>query len=109
MFAIKGGRFITHMKKLRGVETALANLFPSSALALREKIGSILWHLPPNVRFDAERLSEFFVLLRRDARLIGDREIDNQARDVFVYFDNDAKVRAPFDAIRLTKRLTAEC
>ncbi|OFZ21623.1 MAG: hypothetical protein A2X94_00355 [Bdellovibrionales bacterium GWB1_55_8] len=27
-------------------------------------------------------------------------------RDVFVYFDNDAKVRAPFDAISLLKRLT---
>jgi uncharacterized protein YecE (DUF72 family) len=28
-------------------------------------------------------------------------------RDVFVYFDNDAKVRAPFDAMRLTRRLMA--
>jgi uncharacterized protein YecE (DUF72 family) len=27
------------------------------------------------------------------------------ARDVFVYFDNDAKVRAPFDAMSLRKRL----
>jgi len=26
-------------------------------------------------------------------------------RDVYVYFDNDAKVRAPFDAINLMKRL----
>ena len=26
-------------------------------------------------------------------------------RDVFVYFDNDAKVRAPFDALELMKRL----
>lgn len=45
----------------------------------------------------------------RDARLISDRKIDNQARDVFVYFDNDAKGRVPFDAIRLTKRLAAQC
>jgi uncharacterized protein YecE (DUF72 family) len=28
------------------------------------------------------------------------------ARDVYVYFDNDAKVRAPFDAINLIKRLS---
>jgi uncharacterized protein YecE (DUF72 family) len=33
------------------------------------------------------------------------RKIDNQPRDVFIYFDNDAKVHAPFDAIRLAKRL----
>jgi uncharacterized protein YecE (DUF72 family) len=26
-------------------------------------------------------------------------------RDVYVYFDNDAKVRAPFDALRLAERL----
>jgi uncharacterized protein YecE (DUF72 family) len=26
-------------------------------------------------------------------------------RDVYVYFDNDAKVHAPFDAIALARRL----
>jgi uncharacterized protein YecE (DUF72 family) len=41
----------------------------------------------------------------RDAKLVTGRKIDNQRRDVFVYFDNDAKVRAPYDAIRLAKRL----
>lgn len=30
-----------------------------------------------------------------------------EGRDVFVYFDNDAKVYAPFDAIRLADRLRA--
>jgi uncharacterized protein YecE (DUF72 family) len=29
-------------------------------------------------------------------------------RDVYVYFDNDAKVRAPFDAQALRRRLFAE-
>ena len=29
VFAVKGGRFITHMKKLRGVETPLANFYPA--------------------------------------------------------------------------------
>ena len=27
------------------------------------------------------------------------------ARDVYVYFDNDAKVHAPFDAARLAERV----
>jgi uncharacterized protein YecE (DUF72 family) len=35
------------------------------------------------------------------------RDIDNPRRDVFVYFDNDAKVRAPYDAIGLATRLTS--
>src|SRR5436305_13589571 len=65
VFAVKGGRFITHMKKLRGVETALANFFASGLLALREKLGPILWQLPPNLGFDAARLRDFFQLLPR--------------------------------------------
>jgi uncharacterized protein YecE (DUF72 family) len=29
----------------------------------------------------------------------------SEARDVYVYFDNDAKVHAPFDAMRLAERV----
>jgi uncharacterized protein YecE (DUF72 family) len=65
MFAVKGGRFITHMKKLAGVETALANFFASGPLALGRKLGPMLWQLPPMLGFDAARLSAFFDLLPR--------------------------------------------
>ena len=65
MFSVKGGRFITHMKKLANVDTALATFFASGLLALREKLGPILWQLPPNLGFDAERLAAFFALLPR--------------------------------------------
>jgi uncharacterized protein YecE (DUF72 family) len=62
---VKGGRFITHMKKLRDIETPLANFFGSGVLALREKIGPILWQLPPNLAVDPERLRSFLELLPR--------------------------------------------
>ncbi|HEY0776281.1 MAG TPA: DUF72 domain-containing protein [Nocardioidaceae bacterium] len=65
VFAVKGGRFITHMKKLAGVETPLANFFASGVLALGPKLGPVLWQLPPNLGFDALRLSAFFDLLPR--------------------------------------------
>ncbi len=65
VFAVKGGRFITHMKKLRGVDAPLANFFASGVLALRDKLGPLLWQLPPSLGFDAERLSEFFARLPR--------------------------------------------
>jgi uncharacterized protein YecE (DUF72 family) len=68
VFSIKGGRFITHMKKLKGVETALANFFASGLLALREKLGPILWQLPPSLGFDPQRLGDFFKLLPRDTK-----------------------------------------
>ena len=66
VFALKGGRFITHMRKLINVETALANFFASGVLALGSKIGPILWQLPPQLRFnDVERFAEFFRMLPR--------------------------------------------
>jgi uncharacterized protein YecE (DUF72 family) len=68
LFAVKGGRFITHLKRLKDVETPLANFFASGVLCLREKLGPILWQLPPSLKFDAARLEAFFNLLPRDTR-----------------------------------------
>ena len=68
LFAVKGGRFITHMKKLRDVEIPLANFFASGVLDLREKLGPILWQLPPSLGFDSNRLRDFFELLPRSTR-----------------------------------------
>lgn len=66
VFAVKGPRFITHMKRLREPETPLANFMASGLLRLGRKLGPILWQFPPNFRFDAERLEAFFELLPRD-------------------------------------------
>jgi uncharacterized protein YecE (DUF72 family) len=65
VFAVKGGRFITHMKKLRNVETPLANFFASGVLALGAKLGPLLWQLPPTMVFDLDRLNNFLHLLPR--------------------------------------------
>jgi uncharacterized protein YecE (DUF72 family) len=201
VFSVKAARFITHMKKLKDVDVPLANFFASGLLALREKLGPILWQLPPNFGFDPDRLAAFFAQLPRSTqeaawlarrhdermkdrsltvadadrpirhalevrhasfetpafldllrehhiaaviadtagkwpqfrelttdfgylRLHGDKELyvsgyseaalDDWAgriqpwvaegHDVFVYFDNDVKVRAPFDAMSLATR-----
>ena len=204
LFSVKGPRFITHLKKLSGVEVALANFFASGVLALGPKLGPLLWQLPPNLGFDAARMTgfldqlprtagdlarlatghdtkipadlalttaedpnqpirhtvevrhesfrnpEFYALLRAQqvalvvadtagkwpfleesttdfqyVRLHGDAELyasgysdealDRWAekvrgwtaagQDAFVYFDNDIKVRAPYDAMHLMERL----
>jgi uncharacterized protein YecE (DUF72 family) len=202
VFSVKGGRFITHMKKLKDVEVPLANFFASGLLELKEKLGPILWQFPPGFAFNEDRFKAFFDLLPRDTaamaklarkhdqrmkgrasvkcdvnrplrhsveirhesfqtdrfidlcrthdiaivvadtaqrwpmideytsdfmycRLHGDVELyvsgytdaalnewatrvdrwRQGGRDVYVYFDNDVKVRAPFDAMNLAARL----
>lgn len=67
LFAIKGPRFITHRLRLRDAETALANFLASGVLRLGPKLGPILWQLPPNFRFDEERIARFLAILPRDA------------------------------------------
>jgi len=66
VFGVKGPRYITHMLRLRQVDKALANFFASGIFRLREKLGPILWQLPPNFAFDAERLAGFLGRLPRD-------------------------------------------
>lgn len=222
VFAVKGSRFITHMRRLAGTETALANFLASGVLALGPKLGPLLWQLPPTLPFDADLLGPFLASLprttgeaarlaaahdhrldgrahtetesdvplrhalevrhpsHRDPRLVrllrdedvclvvsdaagewpeiedvtsdfvyvrlhgadelyasgytapaldgwaekvrtwsrgeapaGERTVDPagrrrpRGRDVYVYFDNDAKVHAPFDALALAERLAA--
>ncbi|MGH8178574.1 MAG: DUF72 domain-containing protein [Steroidobacter sp.] len=67
VFAVKGPRYITHMKKLRDVAAPLANFFASGVFNLRQKFGPILWQFPPNFRYDRERMARFFALLPHDA------------------------------------------
>ena len=66
VFSMKGGQFITHMRRLRDVEVPLANFFASGVLALKEKLGPILWQFPPNFQLDLKRFETFFELLPRD-------------------------------------------
>jgi uncharacterized protein YecE (DUF72 family) len=202
VFAVKGSRYITHLRRLKEIEKPLANFFAQGLFELREKLGPILWQFPPMFRYRRERLAAFFAQLphstgealklarRRDSRLHGrsrlaidaDRPLrhaieirhpsfmndefvellrehdialvvadtagkwprmlqatadfayarlhgdiriytsgytdaaltgwarrirkwDREGRDVYVYFDNDVKVKAPYDALALMKKL----
>ncbi|WP_426515355.1 DUF72 domain-containing protein [Diaminobutyricibacter sp. McL0618] len=208
VFSIKGGRYVTHIRRLQNPNEALNSFFASGLLTLGDKLGPLLWQLPPNLQFDSDRVDAFFAALPRttmdaaalgrtstldesrtwtavtvdrplrhaievrhpsfvdDAfiglarthgvaivvadtagrwpllrevtadfmylRLHGDEELyasgytpqaldawardiagwvdgascpDGVGRDVYVYFDNDMKVRAPYDAMALRARL----
>jgi uncharacterized protein YecE (DUF72 family) len=63
VFAVKGSRFITHMKKLREVEVPLANFLASGVLRLGKKLGPILWQFPERMPADLDRFARFLDLL----------------------------------------------
>jgi uncharacterized protein YecE (DUF72 family) len=82
MFSVKAPRFITHIRRLKDVEKPLANFFASGVLRLNEKLGPILWQLPPSFAYDRDRLEAFFSLLPRtsDAAVRLARRHDDHVR-----------------------------
>jgi uncharacterized protein YecE (DUF72 family) len=66
LYAVKGSRFITHAKKLLGVDVPLANFFASGVLRLEDQLGPILWQLP-RMTWATERVARFLDLLPADA------------------------------------------
>lgn len=66
VFSVKGGRYITHILRLKNVRRPLANFFASGIFNLREKLGPLLWQFPPSLRYDAPLFEEFLDMLPRD-------------------------------------------
>jgi len=66
VFSVKAPRFITHIRRLKDVETPVANFIASGLLRLGPKLGPILWQFPPNFRFDEARIEAFLRLLPHD-------------------------------------------
>jgi len=61
-FAVKGSRFITHIKRLKDCREPLSLLL-EHASPLKEKLGVVLWQLPPRFKFQKKKLEEFCILL----------------------------------------------
>jgi uncharacterized protein YecE (DUF72 family) len=66
-FAAKGSRFLTHMKKLRDAQAGVEKFF-ERIQGLGDKLGPILFQLPPQWPVDQQRLESFFEVLPRRRR-----------------------------------------
>ncbi len=66
-FAVKGSRFITHMKKLKAPKTSTKKFF-TRVKYLEEKAGPILFQLPPHWKLNLERLRGFLEALPNSYR-----------------------------------------
>jgi len=63
-FAVKVSRFVTHIKRLKNVQEAVET-FMSRAKILGEKLGPLLYQLPPNMHRNDDRLEAFLGTLPR--------------------------------------------
>jgi uncharacterized protein YecE (DUF72 family) len=68
-FSVKASRYITHMKKLKEPEDAI-DLLLSRADALEDKLGTILFQLPPGWMINPERFDYFLSALPRGERFV---------------------------------------
>jgi uncharacterized protein YecE (DUF72 family) len=80
VFAIKGSRYITHLKRLTDVDVALANFFASGLLGLGAKLGPVLWQLPPGLRFQEDLLAGFLARLPRSTSAASELARGHDAR-----------------------------
>ncbi len=63
LFAVKGSRYLTHLKKLKEPAEPLSRLM-ERASGLQEKLGPILFQFPPQWAIDVDRLQNFLKLLQ---------------------------------------------
>ena len=68
LFVVKANRFITHMKKLNEPEIAVQRILENIS-GLCEKLGPVLFQLPPLWNLDAARLQDFLAYLRQQTTI----------------------------------------
>lgn len=59
VFSVKGSKVVTHDRRLEVVGRSVAEFFASGILFLQEKLGPVLWQLPPSLGFRPAALGAF--------------------------------------------------
>ena len=67
-FALKGSRYLTHMKQLHDPEPGLAKLLASGVRELGSKLEVMLWQLPARTSFDPDLLDGFLTARPADVK-----------------------------------------
>jgi uncharacterized protein YecE (DUF72 family) len=106
LFAAKGSRFITHMKKLKDPDTAISRYFERVG-RLGRKLGPIVFQTPPWWEINLERLETFLDALPRGPR--GTRPKSTESSAVAMQRSASSKLRASIrhSSSRRTSRMSA--
>jgi len=91
-FAVKASRFLTHIKRLNDPEEPL-DLFFSRAKYLKERLGPVLFQLPPRMRADLKRLDIFL-------RTLKSHSVGKKVRSVLEVRDASWLVAPVFDLLK---------
>jgi uncharacterized protein YecE (DUF72 family) len=67
-FSVKAPRLITHFKTFRECERLLNDFYTTSQEGLKDKLGAVLFQLPPQFQYTDERLELIIRNLRRDIK-----------------------------------------
>lgn len=81
VFPVKGPQAVTHYRRLKDCGEALDAFWASGPLALGNKLGPIVWQLPPNLSFERPMLEAFLALLPRDGAACAERAEQAPTRD----------------------------
>ena len=80
LWAVKANRFITHIKRLQDITDSLQTFFASVDL-LGEKLGAVLFQLPPSLAFDATVGESFCAQLPEGKRYVLEARHPSWIRD----------------------------
>jgi uncharacterized protein YecE (DUF72 family) len=69
LFTVKGSRFVTHIKKLNDPKESTQKFYDHAAY-LEEKIGAILWQLPPQLHSNEDKLTNYCKILDKNFKNI---------------------------------------
>lgn len=72
VLAVKGHRYVTHLRRLHEPHVSVANFLASGVLELGRKLGPVLWQFPGQVRFDPSLVKDFLAALPGDTTAAAD-------------------------------------
>ncbi len=86
LFAVKGSRYLTHLKRLLDTEEGLRRFYePVSRFG--RKLGPVLWQLPPHMKPDHDRLDRFLGRLPRGRHAVEFRDPDWYSQETCAVLD----------------------
>ncbi len=106
VFAVKGSRYLTHMKRLLDADEGLRRFYEPIA-RFGPKLGPVLWQLPPRVKPDPERLDRYLARLPRGRHAFEFRDPAWYTEEICAVLDGHGAAFCEHDLVpRAPPRLT---